>query len=465
MKAATLLTTDLVFILAWVFPLLMVLIHRARSIPRRLDEIEEVFLGPKANGPIKDLRATPGCPYLKLFRSLTFQHTWTRESVMVLFRQQYSAWHSWGRYLLPLAFIAVISAVELKFCRDWMAVQLDLPAQRLTTATVAADREGSSSGGSGTESAPRVIPTRSAMAGDSLTRAGSTATSPSSTPPNVGGPPAVGSAMRGFPTIRTPTAEQLAGVPDSIILALLGGLVWSTYEILARRYSRDLTPQELLQITFRLIASVPIGYAFANLAAGTWNAPLAFVASAFPIRELRRFIRERALASSASVPGSEKLPTAHLGQVLDGISTETATRLEELNITTSWELAYADPVGLMARTGYSLRLILAWMDQALMTVYFDGKTPTLRNLAIPCALDLCEFFEAHCWDQSTAKYKPCSEDPAVKDLAQRLDIPASILPERLHALHRDPHVRFLVGTWYTADTPESSLLAARVGRA
>ena len=420
------LRTDLVFVLAWAFPLLAVILYRARGIPLRLKEIEEVFLGPPQDGSGVSLEATPGCQYLKLFRSLKYQKSWTRESVMCQFREHFYRWHSWGRYLLPLTFIAVISAVELDFCRDWAMMRLGVGSADSTRIATSV-----SVGGGGADTA-QVLAAVSVSGGDS---------SPSK-PKSA--------RVAWFPTL---SPKQMARVPASIVLALLGAFMWSVYEILSRRYSRDLTPQELLEITFRLIAAVPIGYAFSQIAAGSWDAPLAFAASAFPIRDLKRMMRERGLAKESQVSGSEKSPTANLAQVIDGISNETAARLEELNITSSWDLAYADPVALMARTGYSLRVILAWLDQALLIVYFDGKKTVLRDLAFPCALDLSEFFKRHCWDAKAREIKDCSQDVAVKDLAAKLEIPASILPERIYALFTDPHVQFLDATWYS-DAPK-----------
>jgi len=440
MKPLLPLTIDIAFILAWAFPIVMAVLYRAYGVPRRLTEIEDVFVGPPENGQDTPLKAMPGCHYLTLFRSLKYKDTWTRESLMTHFRRHFYAWHSWKRYLLPLSFIFVISAIELRFCRDWTVVQLERHAK--PDSSVAAGSEAASIAGRA----------ETDLASDS------SAEGRTPTPPNRQGTAGTAAAQPRKPDrpgplgelswIRSLTREQMAGVPDAVILALLGAFVWSVYEILSRRYSRDLTPQELLEITFRLIAAIPIGYAFSQLAADKWDAPLAFAASALPVRDLRRLIRERGLAKASAVPGSERLPTAHLGQVVDGISNETAARLEELNITTAWDLAYVDPVALMARTGYSLRLILAWMDQALLVVYFDGKKTVLGNLAIPCALDLCEFYEKHCMDPATGKPKSCDEDNAVKDLAAKLDIPATILPERLCSLCIDPHLRFLAACWY-----------------
>jgi hypothetical protein len=433
--------TDLVFLVAWLFPIAMAVMHRARAIPGRLEEIEEVFLGSPLVDSGRKLEDSPGRHYLKLFRSISNPGKWTREALKALFEAHFYEWHSWGRYLLPLSLILVISGVELKLCRDWVNVQL-APADSTRKST-------SQTAGS---SAPTVAGTPTpADSGGAQARATANENERPSTS-RQGGVGGGAARNRGLTVImQTLPRDQMARVPAAIVFAILGGFVWSMYEILSRRYSRDLTPQELLEIVMRLIAAIPIGYAFSQLAIGRWDAPLAFAASAFPVRDMRRLMRQQVLAKISSTPGSEKLPTAHLAQVLDGLSNETAARLEELNITTAWDLAYADPVALMARTGYSLRIILAWIDQALLVVYFDGHKTTLSKLAMPCALDLCEFYEKHCLDKETRASKDCRDDPAVVDLANKLEIPASILPERLEALYSDSHVRFLDTCWYADD--------------
>lgn len=428
MRQFTFLTTDLLFFAAWLFPIVLALVHRARAVPSRLNEIRAIFFGNRYQKWDEKLPArSPACQYLRCMRPLDGSYEWTRGEVEILFWKQFTELHSWGRYLLPLAFIAVISFVQLSFCRDWVIVRLN---QRVATQLVAESGRGNV-----------AAVTDSVQAAHATARASRWSTDRRS-----------GNAWM----IAAPTRRELQATPAPIIFAILGATVWAAYEIYSRRYSRDLTPQELSEITVRMIAAIPIGYAFSQIALDKWDSPLAFAAAAFPMRDLQRFMRQRVLDHDAKVPGSERRPTAHLGQLVDGISNETATRLEELNITTPWDLAYADPVSLLARTGYSLRLILTWMDQALLIVYFGPNKGRLGELAIPCALDLREFYRMHCFDPVTRKRKDCAADPALVDLAQKLQIPVSILPDRLYSISVDPQVAFLASTWYPRNKPKQT---------
>src|SRR5262249_26137705 len=75
-------------------------------------------------------------------------------------------------------------------------------------------------------------------------------------------------------------------IPLPIIMGLLGGYVWSLYEVVSRKASGDLTPHELNDVVMRLIVSAPIGYAFSMLAIDRFQGAFAFTVSAFPIRDV-----------------------------------------------------------------------------------------------------------------------------------------------------------------------------------
>src|SRR5207249_2582896 len=87
----------------------------------------------------------------------------------------------------------------------------------------------------------------------------------------------------------------LGRIDTSITMALLGAFVWSLYEVLSRRKSGDLTPIELYDVVVRFITVVPIGYAFSLLVFDKVSPWLAFVVSAFPLRDIRQMIRKQAL--------------------------------------------------------------------------------------------------------------------------------------------------------------------------
>ena len=86
------------------------------------------------------------------------------------------------------------------------------------------------------------------------------------------------------------------GVPFPAVAALMGAFVWSLYEIFRHEADRDLTPQAIWEIVIRYLAAIPIGYALTALSQSqNIGAALAFGATAFPMKDLRYFIRERVI--------------------------------------------------------------------------------------------------------------------------------------------------------------------------
>jgi len=243
-------------------------------------------------------------------------------------------------------------------------------------------------------------------------------------------------------------------IPEPIILALAGSYVWSVYETLSRIRSRDLTPDNLVEMSLRQIAAVPIGYAFSQFAIEKVEGAFAFAAAAFPLRDVRLLFRQRMLRKLDQTLSVEEARTnaGLLARVVDGLSSETLARLQELGIVTFMDLAYADPVRLMARTGYSMRHVIAWIDQALFGVYALATKDAFVAMGIPCALDACEFYEAHCYDKDKQQERDWKNDIAVKDLADRVKVPVEFIPEILGRVWKDPHVRFLGEMWYSGTT-------------
>src|SRR5262249_29355920 len=119
-----------------------------------------------------------------------------------------------------------------------------------------------------------------------------------------------------------------------VIMALAGAYVWSLYELLTRIRSQDLAPVDLFELTLRLLAAIPIGHAFSLLALDGKEGLFAFIAAAFPLRDVRLFLRQRAMKKLELEGRANESRTleGHLGRVLDGLSDVTLARLEELGI-------------------------------------------------------------------------------------------------------------------------------------
>ena len=123
----------------------------------------------------------------------------------------------------------------------------------------------------------------------------------------------------------------------------------------------------------------------------------AFIAASFPLRDLQRWLRKRAL-EKMKVEETAKLESTRAGyltQVVDGLSPDTVARLEEIGIVTFADLAYADPIRIMVKAGISLRHIIQWMDHAMLAIYALDYKQKLAENAITCSLDAKEFYETH----------------------------------------------------------------------
>jgi hypothetical protein len=138
--------------------------------------------------------------------------------------------------------------------------------------------------------------------------------------------------------------------------------------------------------------------------------------------------------------------------VLNSLGDQTLARLEELQITTYMDLAYVNPTRLMARIGQPLRLVLCWMDQALLIVYAAPHLRGLASFGIPCSLDAKEFFREHIFGREPAVWRA---NPSVIALADGLQVSVDSVREMLKRIDEDPHVRFLHAIWHEGSNAQS----------
>lgn len=227
------------------------------------------------------------------------------------------------------------------------------------------------------------------------------------------------------------------------VFALTGAFVWSLYELSQRARRRELTPDELFDVSIRYLFALPIGHLGVLLSIDSVDYAFAFLATALPIRDLQRFARKRAL-EKMNVRDSKAEPTraGYLAEVVDGLSPDTVARLEEIDIVSFTDLAYADPIRIMVKAGFSPRHIIQWMDHAMLGIYALPHKRKLAENAICCALDAKEFYQAH--------FKAhLGECPAIKALVKGTGVEAATLCEMFGRVAIDPQVQFLGRMWYT----------------
>lgn len=251
-------------------------------------------------------------------------------------------------------------------------------------------------------------------------------------------------------------------LPIEAVFALAGAYIWSLFELATRARQGNLTPDELFDVSIRYLAAVPIGYTAEFLTFDQVDGAFAFVAASFPLRDVQRWYRKRALEKMKfeDTPKLESTRAGYLSQVVDGLGPDTVARLEEIGIVTFTDLAYADPIRIMVKAGFSLRHIIQWMDHAMLAIYALDYKQKLGQNAITCALDAKEFYETHFVtvetyvnerNEVTEVMKPRERGKcqSIEKVAEGTGIPAVILGEIFGRVTIDPHVEFLAGMWYT----------------
>ena len=244
----------------------------------------------------------------------------------------------------------------------------------------------------------------------------------------------------------------IGGLPSTYVMAFIGGYTWALYELISRARNGDLTPSVLIGVSFRMLSCVPIGYAFSILVTDEVAPFVAFAASAFPVRDVRLFIRRRLLrqidtqAATAAAAGTRE---ALLRATVQGVSADTLARLREINITTIVDLAYADPIRILIETGIPLRPIIDWTDQCVLALYVGSKLDALAPMGIRGALEAAQFFEGQCLTRAEPqKVKAnAAQDAKVKEIAQVLGTTPASTVRMLEQVAGDPHVIVLSLLW------------------
>lgn len=259
----------------------------------------------------------------------------------------------------------------------------------------------------------------------------------------------------------------IARLPLPIIMALAGGYVWTLYQVVTRVRSDELGPSDLIELSLGLLSCVPIGFGLSliTLEATTLRSLVAFTASAFPVRDMQRFLQEQMMkrAFAIDAPATTVRPAErNLGTAIAGLSDQTLVRLAELRIVTVLDMAYSDPIRIMMQTGYPLPLIIDWIDQSLLALYVGDKRGDLTRMGLRCALDVYEFVELHgLWtpgpdnDPDTGRRGTLTEPDlhALQIVATKLDVDKELVHDLFLRIYSDPQAVVLRRLWYPNGAP------------
>jgi len=125
---------------------------------------------------------------------------------------------------------------------------------------------------------------------------------------------------------------------------------------------------------------------------------------AFPLKTLSTvasgIAKKNIDVESVKTPGEG--PTL---QLLEGMTPDVVDLLEEVGLSSTQHLAYADPIKLFMRTNLPWKVTLDLVDQALLSNYVGAKVEQLRVFGIRGAIELGAVHEA-IWNQVSSRLWP-----------------------------------------------------------
>lgn len=232
--------------------------------------------------------------------------------------------------------------------------------------------------------------------------------------------------------------------PLNVVLAIMGGYTWVTYDQINRTMRNDLTSRSQLIGTFRLLIVVPMAYSISLAFNQSLGGPLAFLLGTFPTDTVmtigRRVLTK--IMPDADLPKEAQWDI----QRLKSVDIVAAERFAEEGVSSITQLAYTDPVRLAIRTNLGFSYILVCTSEALLWIYLQDKTPLLRKIGISGAFECSSL-----WQDIKDDEDPLVQNRAravVEEIRSILEINSvEGVNNLLYQVAEDPYIQFQRACW------------------
>lgn len=228
--------------------------------------------------------------------------------------------------------------------------------------------------------------------------------------------------------------------PALAMLAFSGGYMWVLFDAIRRWYSSSILPADIYWWCFRLVISVPMGYAVKDIFSEDFSPALVFLLGALPTTELMSMAK-RVASQKLKFTESEGKEVSEL-QKLQGIDIKNAEQFAAEEITTILQLAYCDPIRLTVRTGFNYSYIVDCICQALLWIYVEADMAIFRKNGLRTAYEVLNLWRA-LKTPATEKDTERHINQMAKDLGRTEDALENILGE----VALDPYTQFLFLSW------------------
>ena len=179
-----------------------------------------------------------------------------------------------------------------------------------------------------------------------------------------------------------------------LMMAFLGGFLWSAQNIIRRLIARDLSPYVFYNAGIRIILASVVALVISFLIGEESStnflnfrsslSAIAFLTGMFPERILSYLVN---LYQRYFTPDKLNEDILSLYNI-EGISLQHKERLQEIGIDNAQNLATASLTGLLIETPFGARMLIDWIGQAKLLCYAKEHMPLLRQAGIRTVFDL-----------------------------------------------------------------------------
>jgi hypothetical protein len=187
--------------------------------------------------------------------------------------------------------------------------------------------------------------------------------------------------------------NPLFDIPSIALAAIAGAYMWVANDLTSRARRLDFSPSDVQWGTLRMVVAVPMGYAFAALAAPAAGPFVAFALGAFPLAPLTSMLRKLANRTLGLEATAEEASDDIIK--LQGINKAIVERLANEDVTTISQIAYCDPVELIMRSNLNFIFVTDCMNQALAWMYLEHDLNKIRRLGLRGAVEIKHWLDAY----------------------------------------------------------------------
>jgi hypothetical protein len=227
-------------------------------------------------------------------------------------------------------------------------------------------------------------------------------------------------------------------ISEHVVFAYLGGyfLILSSFTL--RYQANDIYPGTFYSYLIQLPLSAIVGYFGSSaLKLGDLSLFTAFAVGMLPVTDLMAYVR-RSARKQMQLDSPEPEPITDIYKI-QGLRKVHVDRLAREDILSLENLAYSNPFRVFLVTHFQMKLILDWVDQALLHLYIsdDQKVKSLQGVGIRGIIQL-----------AAIRNDPDRAQTLYPGLRQILEYSSDNDLERLlNDLHDNPHVMVIWSAW------------------